>query len=65
MAKANAAEIVTRASPRRRGTGIGRSSPASTKADRTTNSAGSLTCQSGIQGTRISAPTASVATAAT
>ena len=40
MANAKAAEIVTRASPRRRGTGIGNSSPARTKADRTTNSAG-------------------------
>ena len=42
IANANAAEIVTRASPRRRGTGIGSSSPASTNTDRTTNSAGSL-----------------------
>jgi len=65
IANANAAEIVTRASPRRRGTGIGSISPASTNADRTTSRTGSLTCQSVTHGSATSAASASATTNAT
>ena len=50
IANANAAEIVTRACPRRRGTGIGSSSPTSANTDSATSSAGSSTCHSVTHG---------------
>ena len=62
IANANAAEIVTRASPRRRGTGTGSSSPASTNADRTMSSTGSLTRHSVTHGNTTTAATARAAT---